>query len=169
MGQVRKRVSAEAPYGDYYLYVVWHKSEGRRFAVLVSKTNGRVRTTISYARYLMAVKLGRKLEKQEQVDHIDNDKTNDVIDNLQILTSKENLRKEAQRRGVSYVVFKCPTCGRIFEKKKCNTFLGKGSGHCSFCSRECAKVFIPRWSNIVRNHYVDKAIQENIVYEYKKH
>lgn len=51
------------------------------------------RTTISYARYLMSVKLNRFLDRNEEVDHIDNDKTNDSIENLQILSSKENKEK----------------------------------------------------------------------------
>ena len=41
----------------------------------------------------MCVKLGRYLQPGEEVDHIDNDKTNDSIDNLQILTGEENIRK----------------------------------------------------------------------------
>lgn len=41
---------------------------------------------ISYSRYLMCVKEGRILSKNEEVDHIDNNKTNDDPSNLQIIT-----------------------------------------------------------------------------------
>ena len=41
----------------------------------------------------MSVKLGRMLEAWEEVDHIDNDKTNDSLDNLQILCGEENRKK----------------------------------------------------------------------------
>lgn len=51
------------------------------------------RSTVSYARYLMAVKLGRFLTDQEEVDHIDDNRTNDDINNLQILTPKQNREK----------------------------------------------------------------------------
>lgn len=46
-----------------------------------------------YSRYLMSVKLGRRLLPSETVDHIDDDKANDSIDNLQILSLGENQKK----------------------------------------------------------------------------
>lgn len=97
-----KGVIAEYPYNNFYIYIVFHKKEGRRFAVLypADKSSGLKRTTISYARYLMSVKEGRVLEEYEEVDHIDNDKTNDEISNLQILTRSENVRKENATRGL---------------------------------------------------------------------
>ena len=69
-------------------------------------------------RYLLAVKLGRYLTDEEQVDHIDDDKTNDNIDNLQILTVKENAvksglanRKEIKHGTLSaYRYCKCDIC-----------------------------------------------------------
>lgn len=71
-------------------YLVTNK-ENRKMVCLVN--DRKTRKTISYARYIMSVKLGRELSKEEQVDHIDNDKTNDSIDNLQILTAEDNLAK----------------------------------------------------------------------------
>ena len=55
------------------------------------------RTSISYARYLMCVKIGYILSNDLDVDHIDNDKTNDNIGNLQILTKLQNKIKETNR------------------------------------------------------------------------
>lgn len=81
------------PYHEYKLYRIFHKKEGRWYAQLVkpgttgSKTE---RTTMSYARYEMSVKLKRKLLKHEHVDHKDENKVNDHPDNLQILSSLEN-------------------------------------------------------------------------------
>lgn len=75
----------------------WNKAyliinrENRKMVCLYK--NDTTRKTISYARYLMSVKLGRELTDEETVDHIDNDKTNDSLDNLQILTYKENIAK----------------------------------------------------------------------------
>lgn len=65
-------------------------TEQRRMVQLAS---GKEQKTISYARYLMSVKLGRELRPDETVDHIDNNKLNDDINNLQILTWKENIDK----------------------------------------------------------------------------
>lgn len=93
------------PYEGYKVYKVFHKQMGRWMACLVSPTH---RTTISYARYVMATKLGRPLEKWEQVDHINNDRSDDSVGNLQILTQADNLSKS--RRHKSYVKRTCPVC-----------------------------------------------------------
>ena len=71
-------------------YIIVNR-ENRRVVCLYKNNN--TRKTISYARYLMSVKLGRELTNEETVDHIDNDKTNDCIDNLQILSIVENQDK----------------------------------------------------------------------------
>lgn len=88
-----KRVSAEFPYDDYWLYIVYHSSENRRMANLILQSDITKRKTVSYARYLMSVHLKRFLTSQEEVDHVDNDKTNDNITNLQILTKEQNREK----------------------------------------------------------------------------
>ena len=68
----------------------------RKFVILYNSATDR--STIPYARYLMCVKLGRELKPEEHVDHINNDKTDDRISNLQILTQTENNQKEGRRR-----------------------------------------------------------------------
>ena len=37
------------------------------------------------------------------IDHIDNDKTNDKIENLQLLTHQQNCKKSAKNRDYSFV------------------------------------------------------------------
>lgn len=72
-------------------WVITQKKDGRK--ILKLKRGSKMLST-QYARYLMAVKLGRYLTKDEEVDHIDNDCTNNSLDNLQILTRSENVKKE---------------------------------------------------------------------------
>ena len=67
-------------------------TEGRRTLTLYN--NNANRSSTQYARYLLSVKLGRYLTKDEEVDHIDGDKTNDSISNLQILGKKQNRQKK---------------------------------------------------------------------------
>src|SRR5687767_8198058 len=86
----------------------------------VSEKDGRKRITIyeddgtthsmQYCKYLMECKLGRKLTKDETVDHIDDDKTNDDINNLQILSRADNTAKENRRRAKQRKLI-CTTCG----------------------------------------------------------
>lgn len=71
----------------------------------------------------MSVNEKRILNKDEHVDHRDNNKMHDNINNLQILTLKENNIKAAKIKGKKMVVLQCPLCKTIFEKKKrTNTF-----------------------------------------------
>ena len=86
------KIPVEPPFEGLWkhAYVVKNK-ENRNMVCLVN--GAKDRTTIALARYRMAIKLGRLLRDDEQVDHIDNDKTNDSIDNLQILSKEDNIAK----------------------------------------------------------------------------
>ena len=120
---------AATPFEGYTLYKVYHRRQGRWYAQLVrNKTN---RTTMSFARYLMCVKLGRVLEKHETVDHIDNDKTNDWIENLQLLPLVENIRKAAKPAQMKSL--NCAHCGVEFNIPKRNAKFRRG-----YCSPLCA-------------------------------
>ena len=48
----------------------------------------------------MEIRLGRRLNSDETVDHIDNDKTNDSPENLQVLSLKDNARKSANPKAL---------------------------------------------------------------------
>ena len=111
-----KREIGQFPFDQYYIYKIFHKNEQRYYICLTSINDEKIRHTISYARYLMSVKMGRFLTDEETVDHIDNDKLNDSIDNLQILSLADNNRKEANRIGKKMVILMCPNCHKIFER-----------------------------------------------------
>ena len=137
-----KRILGEYPYNDYYLYMVFHKKEGRRYVNLIpiDKNSGLKRHTMSYARYLISVKEKRVLAINEHVDHKDNNKLNDCIENLQIVSLKENNIKEAKRRGRKIIILKCPNCEKIFERSKRQTHLQKGNTYTA-CCRKCSSTF----------------------------
>lgn len=123
-------------------YMVINK-ENRKHVLLIA-SDGK-RSSTSYARYLMSVHEGRFLEKDEQVDHIDNDKTNDVIENLQILSVTDNIRKEAAHKGKLTAEIKCPECGKVFTKCKGITQAVKSfEGKVTCCSAACARRFSKR-------------------------
>ena len=131
------------PFDGYKVYGPYmHRNEGRRIVFLVSKDH---RTSMSYARYLLCVREGRWLESDEQADHIDNDKLNDSIDNLQILSPRENTLKG--RKSAIMVTLTCPRCGSIFTRRKKQTHLTKG-GNPSTCSRSCGGK--PISSNLIK-------------------
>ena len=141
------------------------KKENRKMVCLVNSNKDR--TTIALARYKMAVKLGRLLTDDEQVDHIDNDKTNDDIENLQLLTPEENRAKYQKTQphnvhGTSSMYRKgcrcalCKAWNSAYQKQwrsknpkkpvhklvdKVCPICGKafkGRADAKFCSRKCA-------------------------------
>lgn len=115
-------------------------SENRR-NVLLRGFSSEV-TTISYARYLVCVKLGYILSSEYEVDHIDNDKTNDDISNLQVLTKRENKRKQElwyeENEMISYGLV-CAQCGMSFllSRSQMTPRLSQNVEY-AFCSRSCA-------------------------------
>lgn len=116
--------------------------EPRRLVLLVRFDN--TKTTVSYARYLMSCKLNRYLLKSEEVDHKDNDKLNDQIDNLQILTREENNIKKREFYNIKLatdITLTCPNCNTIFTRPSHNIKhkLLKGKTPC--CSRKCGGIF----------------------------
>lgn len=100
------------------------------------------RTTISYARYLLSVNVGRELLENEEADHIDSDATNDSIENLQILYRDKHLEKTlAEREGRLYSIVRCPQCREEFQSPENQVRNGK---KLKFCSRSCNGKFSTR-------------------------
>lgn len=136
-----KRVQAEFPFEDYWLYIVIHKKEKRRMANLIRKnTNSLERKTISYARYLMCVSLGRILTEVEHVDHIDDNSMNDSLDNFQILTPEQNMAKQAAKikANIVYLELNCSGCSKLFKMTARNYKSRSKTGNTRFfCTCDC--------------------------------
>lgn len=132
------KIELQYPYkGRYKTGYLNINSEGRRILVL-KPFKGNL-TSTAYARYLLACHLGRFLTTEEQVDHIDNDKTNDVVENLQILSHSENNIKKVEHLGLTEKTIKleCPVCGEIFYRKAHRILHKLKKGKLVTCSRVC--------------------------------
>lgn len=131
------KITLEYPYNQDWKhgYVVTN-GENRKNVILYNSHDDR--STTSYARYLYSVNKGRYLSDTEHVDHIDNDKTNDSIENLQILTLEQNSAKEGKRRGRVLVEMVCPSCSSPFTRRMGNTHLVPSlTGKITSCSKSC--------------------------------
>lgn len=122
------------PFDDYVVYGPYLGRKGAFKRRMVTLKKPGHTTTMAYARYLMCVKESRWLEIAEQVDHIDDDRLNDSLDNLQVLTPSANTSKN---RVVTMVTLVCPGCMREFTRERRRTHLSKG-GSPSCCSHKCA-------------------------------
>lgn len=80
----------EAVYGSSKKYGPYMCKDGR---FRVDTWDGTKCSTRLLAKAVLEISLGRRLLSNETVDHIDGDKTNDTIGNLQILSLSDNTKK----------------------------------------------------------------------------
>lgn len=106
--------------------------EPRRVATL-RKPDGTM-ITMSYAKYLYTSHYKCDVDKNYHIDHINGDKMDDRIENLQKITGKYNRQKDHCRKEM--VVMVCPVCGVDFLFEKRN--LPFKPNPC--CSRKCGGI-----------------------------
>lgn len=123
---------------DYYknkgfvkLYVVINK-EPRRVAILYKED--KTSLTMSYAKYLYTSYYKEDVDKEYHIDHINGDKMDDRIENLQKISGRYNRVKDKNPREM--IILKCPVCGNefIFPKRNLSTH----PNPC--CSRKCGGI-----------------------------
>ena len=114
--------------GYNVVYVATNK-EPRRVATL-RKPNGEM-TSMSYAKYLYTSHYETDVPKGDEVDHINGDKMDDRIENLQVISAGYNRRKDKLTKVMVACI--CPVCGKEFLIEKRN--LPFRPNPC--CSRKC--------------------------------
>lgn len=124
---------------DYYrqkgfdtLYVNINK-EPRRVAILRNSSTKET-MTMSYAKYLYTSKYQCDVPKEDHVDHINGNKMDDRIENLQIISGYFNRIKDHKHREM--VELECPVCHSKFLFPKRN--LSTHPNPC--CSRKCGGI-----------------------------
>jgi hypothetical protein len=122
----------------YYCYLST-SNENRKIITFYHKSDTSYAFGMSYSRYLMTIHLGRILEDHEHVDHINNDKSDDRIENYQILSASENSKKFVKEvlKGRKMLELIC-SCGSVFVREK---RLCKGKKYV-YCSKECGNANI---------------------------
>lgn len=112
------------------------KTDGRAF-ILIYRSDG-TKTTQLLSRFLYEAIHG-PIPHGMTVDHIDGDKTNDVIENLQLLSQQENSRKWHTLRPAEVMSLLCPLCGNAFTRRANVVRHNKKQGKAGpFCSKSCA-------------------------------
>lgn len=135
---------AQFPFEKYVINKYWHKTEGRWFVNLLpieGRVAGNVKT-MTFVRYIMQISLGRILNHNEQVDHINNDKSDDSVNNLQILTSSENSKKYRNYKNIcsEQINLTCPICNTQFSRRKTSVEHLLRNNKVLTCSRKCGYV-----------------------------
>lgn len=113
--------------------------------------------------------LGRLLYDDEVVHHIDKDKKNNSIDNLELTTQSEHTRLHGLENGRMWVKLKCPICSIVFDREKRATFLQKPHRiKATCCSQSCKGILSRKVQLNQVTPEVERAISENILLEYRK-
>lgn len=83
-----------------------------------------------YHRWVVEQAIGRKLGRNEYVHHINGDKQDNRLENLQVLTPLEHNRLHNEKLPKTKI---CKVCGKEFEPSV------NHRGRSSICSRECLR------------------------------
>lgn len=113
------------------LYVGINK-DPRRVATMYKDDGSTL--TMSYAKYLYTSYYHEDVGPEYHIDHVNGDKLDDRIENLQKITGTYNRRKDHSIREM--IVMTCPVCGNEFVFRKAN--LSSHPNPC--CSRRCGGI-----------------------------
>lgn len=134
-----------APYADYKSSGPrLHVQENRMYIDCIDTTHsGNHKLGILYARYLYEVTHRAFIPNGYDIDHIDGDKTNDDIANLQAIPSRLNNAKGGRICDIvnshcaRNVLLRCPICGKWFDAPRIKYENAKKNGKVIYCSRNC--------------------------------
>lgn len=114
--------------------------------------------------------LGRLLNADEIVHHIDKNKKNNLLSNLQLTDKKEHTRNHNLEEGRLYVKLKCPWCNKEFELPRNQSFLQKSNKYkCTCCDTSCRGKFYRYIQLNGVTKQVETAISVNLLLEYRKY
>ncbi len=162
----------EEPYKSKYRLAYLHTNNENRRMLVVVDYEGK-HTSMAYAKYLYGVWLwktkGKLIPEGLEVDHINDDKTDDRIENLQLITGTENRIKQVTTIGRKLVLFQCPICCKYFFRHNYRTESIANNTTISFCCKEHCSSFltIRNMFNQEQLKYIKKQNQILIAREFK--
>ena len=104
-------------------------------------------------RVVMENHLNRLLGDDEVVHHINHDKLDNRIENLQVMLNTEHVRLH-KSTGRTTVNMKCPWCGSLFSREKRQTHLVKTKSKYTCCSKVCSGKF----SSLIKYNGITDAV-----------
>jgi hypothetical protein len=96
---------------------------------------GHLRTTLSFYQYIILKKIGC-IPNDKQIHHIDFDKDNNIITNLQLLTVQEHIKIHNEK---DLKEVECSICKKKFLLKRKNACV---KSRMFFCSKDCKTIAI---------------------------
>lgn len=124
-----KRFVKDKTLGYYYVYLPEHELANKSGKVYMH-------------RYIMAKNLGRMLKSEEHVHHINEDKADNRLSNLEILSSSEHGLKHIMERipSAGNTEIKCSYCCNVFKRHNSDINVLN-----NFCNYDCQGNFYRRF------------------------
>ena len=116
--------------------VVKNGNNRYKYAVVKNHPKATKRGYVLLHRVIMENHLNRLLYDDEIVHHINNDKLDNRIENLQVMLISEHVRLH-KSTGRTIINLKCPWCKSLFSKEKRQTHLSKTKNKFTCCSNSC--------------------------------
>jgi hypothetical protein len=91
------------------------------------------RVVIEEHRYIMANHLGRNLSRDDVVHHINGIKSDNRLENLELLSRSEHAYNHNEKGLLTKSILVCSVCGKEFTRSKSQIKRAKNS----FCSKSC--------------------------------
>ena len=124
---------------DESRYTIYTNKDGRTRVY-----DKQTKKVTSYPRLLMADQLGRPLEADEDVHHIDGNPLNNDLSNLEVINSMDHKRQHAIKYYFEDKEMVCPICGNTFlwtaksQRYKQNEIMCNRRSHAGpYCSNHC--------------------------------
>lgn len=111
--------------------------DGRKRVVVIFPD--KQRKTVSYPKFLIEKYLGRYLNNDETVDHIDRNINNNSINNLQVINRKNHSELDAKR--IKDVLANCSYCNKEFLILGKNIRNHQRKNNLLFCSDMCKGLY----------------------------
>ena len=110
--------------------------------------------------------LGRLLRDDEIVHHVDENKMNNLVSNLEVTDASSHATAHGLAKGKLAVRLRCPNCAKVFVRIKRDTHLQKG-GNATFCARTCSTEFNANKRRQGLTQEATRALAENLVAEFR--
>lgn len=166
------RFIPEPPFSEYKRGRVYINIDERRTIDL--RDSNQSAMTLLVSRYLFQVDYWKKYRKLipdgYEVDHIDDDKTNDTLINLQLLTKSENIAKRNRTFGVLWSFMICPVCRSTFAKLPGSNQINPNyKGYVFCCSNRCTDLLNATLMPVGQFQDLKIFISENQIWYNERH